>query len=91
MAAAAGWPRGGEEPIEAAWRELTEETGLGRDDVVSSAEFPDWIVYEWPRRVLDSKRLGQVHRWFLFDASTTIEPTPDGSEFSRGGGSSPSG
>ena len=39
----------GEEPIEGAWRELMEETGLG-DDARRSlrAEYPEWVVYEWP-------------------------------------------
>jgi putative (di)nucleoside polyphosphate hydrolase len=33
--------------------------------------------------VLDSKRLGQAHRWFFFDVvDTAIEPSPDGTEFS---------
>src|SRR5688572_24042746 len=45
-------PQGGlidhEEPIEAAWRELMEETGLGEEHVVARAEFPDWVAYEWP-------------------------------------------
>jgi putative (di)nucleoside polyphosphate hydrolase len=73
----------GESPVEAAWRELAEETGLGPNDVVLSQELPDWTVYEWPRRALDSKRLGQAHRWFFFDVvDATVEPSPDGSEFS---------
>ncbi len=73
----------GESPVQAAWREMAEETGLGPDDVVLSAELPDWTVYEWPRHALDSKRLGQAHRWFFFDVvDDAIEPSPDGSEFS---------
>ena len=73
----------GESPVEAAWRELAEETGLGPNDVRLSEELPDWTVYEWPRRALDSKRLGQAHRWFFFDVlDATVEPSPDGSEFS---------
>jgi putative (di)nucleoside polyphosphate hydrolase len=73
----------GESPVEAAWRELAEETGLGPNDVVLSQELPDWTVYEWPRRALDSKRLGQAHRWFFFDVvDASVEPSPDGSEFS---------
>jgi putative (di)nucleoside polyphosphate hydrolase len=84
-------PQGGlhraEAPIEGAWRELGEETGLGESDVVARAEYPDWIAYEWPDHVKDrlgrdGKRLGQVQKWFLFDAlSADITPTPDGREF----------
>ena len=77
----------GEAPIEGAWRELGEETGLGEADVVARAEYPEWIAYEWPaeakeRLGRDGKRLGQVQRWFLFDAlDAAIVPTPDGREF----------
>ncbi len=77
----------GEEPIEGAWRELFEETGLDQQHVVVRAEYPDWIAYEWPVDIMrehgkDGKRRGQVQKWFLFDAlSPDIEPTPDGSEF----------
>ncbi len=73
----------GEEPVNAAWRELHEETGLGRDDVMAMAEYPGWVVYEYPPALKNAKgRLGQAHRWFLFDAlRADIVPTPDGSEF----------
>ena len=82
-------PQGGihrdEEPIEAAWRELVEETGLDEQHVVARAEYPEWIAYEWPEAVQaehHGKRLGQVQRWFLFDAlDAEVVPTPDGSEF----------
>lgn len=77
----------GETPIEGAWRELFEETGLGETHVVARAEYPEWVAYEWPDDLkrcgeVGVKRLGQVQRWFLFDArSADIQPTPDGSEF----------
>ena len=77
----------GEEPIEGAWRELREETGLTERDVTPRSEYPDWVAYEWPADVMrdhgrDGKRRGQVQRWFLFDArDPTLAPTPDGHEF----------
>jgi putative (di)nucleoside polyphosphate hydrolase len=77
----------GEYPIEAVWRELMEETGLGPDHVDVMAEFPEWVVYEWPDHVRATKpnrreRLGQAQRWFLFNArSADVEPQPDGREF----------
>ena len=83
----------GEEPIAAAWRELKEETGLGEADVIARVEYPEWVAYEWPPDVIrdhghDGKRRGQVQKWFLFDAlHADITPTPDGSEFVAGAGS----
>lgn len=80
-------PQGGIEkdelPLDAAWRELAEETGLGPQDVIYQAEYGDWVLYEYPERIKPSKgRLGQVHRWFLFDAvRADIEPKPDMNEF----------
>lgn len=85
------FPQGGldgdEEPIEAAWRELAEETGLGKESVVARAEYPEWVAYEWPPEVKERRhakpgRLGQVQKWFLFDAlAADLAPEPDGSEF----------
>ena len=80
-------PQGGidrdETPLDAAWRELGEETGLGPDDVRAVAEYPHWVLYEYPTELkLLKGRLGQAHKWFLFDAlRADIIPTPDDREF----------
>jgi putative (di)nucleoside polyphosphate hydrolase len=77
----------GESPVQAAWRELMEETGLGQDEVEYASEHPEWLVYEWPLEVQRAKggihsRIGQAQRWFTFHArSAEVEPAPDGSEF----------
>lgn len=73
----------GESPRDAAWRELGEETGLGRDDVSLEAEPPGWTVYEFPEHVRgQGKRLGQVQRWFMFRVvDDDVVPTADEVEF----------
>lgn len=79
-------PQGGidadEEPVDGAWRELEEETGLTRRDVNLVGEFPEWTLYEWPKPVRKNGRRGQAQRWFFFDVNDDqVEPTPDGVEF----------
>jgi putative (di)nucleoside polyphosphate hydrolase len=80
-------PQGGihadEPPLDAAWRELEEETGLGTAQVRHAGEHPTWTVQEWPPDVARSgRRLGQVHRWFFFEViDGDVEPVPDGDEF----------
>jgi len=72
----------GEVPVEGAWRELHEETGLKPSDVRLTDEYPEWTVYEWPNGVKRGNRLGQAQRWFFFEIlDDDIEPTPDGEEF----------
>jgi putative (di)nucleoside polyphosphate hydrolase len=73
----------GEDPRQAVWRELGEETGLDERHVELIAEFPSWVVYEFPEHVRrDGKRLGQAQRWFTFRAlHDGIEPQPDDVEF----------
>ena len=73
----------GEEPLEAAWRELGEETGLSAGDVTLVAEHPEWMAYEWPAEVSRGRKgIGQVQRWFTFRlVDDATEPSPDGSEF----------
>jgi putative (di)nucleoside polyphosphate hydrolase len=63
-------PQGGlrtdEEPIDAARRELREETGIEWGDVDVLNEHPEWLGYELPPDGRSAKTgRGQVHRWFL--------------------------
>lgn len=57
----------GEDPADAAQRELLEETGLSTGDVELIAEHPRWLAYELPPE-MRRERLGrgQVQKWFLF-------------------------
>jgi putative (di)nucleoside polyphosphate hydrolase len=73
----------GERPIDALWRELGEETGLGPADVELVGEPSEWLVAEWPSDVVgDGGRLGQIHRWFELRVRTdAVQPRPDGHEF----------
>jgi putative (di)nucleoside polyphosphate hydrolase len=78
-------PQGGidndEEPLDAAWRELAEETGLGPEQVELVGEHPRWVAYEWPAD-LRGKRRGQVQRWFFFAArDAKVQPKVDDREF----------
>jgi putative (di)nucleoside polyphosphate hydrolase len=79
----------GEEPWQAAVRELTEETGLTDRHVDFVAEHPDWLAYELPPEARRSKTgRGQVQKWFLYrfrgrDADIRLLPPKGrGQEFS---------
>jgi putative (di)nucleoside polyphosphate hydrolase len=87
-----GWqlPQGGiegdEEPVDALWRELREETGLTADDVRVVAELPEWLGYELPAEYRSAKTgRGQVHKWFVLRAGADDLPvrtgTMPGAEF----------
>lgn len=80
----------GETSIEAALRELTEETGVTPDHVIVEAETPDWIAYDFPpeiiAKVAKGKFRGQTQKWMLMrftgsDADIDIET--DHPEFAR--------
>lgn len=64
----------GEEPTEAIWREVLEETGLSSSDLRLIGRYPDLLAYELPPGVRGEKTgRGQVHHWFFFriEASET--------------------
>jgi len=62
-----GGLKDGEAALEAVRREIQEETGITRDELQLTAECPDLLVYELPRRAWSTKTgRGQVQRWFMF-------------------------
>ena len=74
----------GETPLQAAWRELAEETGLDDRQVELVDEYDGWTAYMWPEAMRRGERLGQAHRWFFFHPIVDpITPVPDGKEFSN--------
>lgn len=56
----------GESPDQAAFRELKEETGVDRAEIL--AESRDWICYDLPQDLADKcwhgRFRGQKHKWF---------------------------
>jgi putative (di)nucleoside polyphosphate hydrolase len=61
-----GGIRAGEQPLDALYREVREETGLDRLDVEVIRATPDWWVYELPLEYRTAKvGWGQAQRWFL--------------------------
>ncbi|MGU3538682.1 RNA pyrophosphohydrolase [Methylobacterium sp. A54F] len=60
----------GEDPREAALRELHEETNVERSAVRFLAETPDWLSYDLPPAVMKQawkgRYRGQTQKWFAF-------------------------
>ncbi|WP_188054875.1 RNA pyrophosphohydrolase [Sphingosinithalassobacter sp. CS137] len=60
----------GEDPYQAALRELGEETGVRPDHVELIAEAPEELTYDLPEEMIgvvwNGKWRGQRQRWFLF-------------------------
>jgi putative (di)nucleoside polyphosphate hydrolase len=58
----------GEVPVEAAWREIFEETGM--ESLTLIEEAPGWINYDLPVELvgvaLKGKYRGQTQKWFAF-------------------------
>lgn len=92
-----GWqfPQGGmntdETPIEAMYRELSEEVGLEPADVEVLGTTPGWLRYRLPRRCVRSTQrpqcIGQKQVWFLLrmrcEDSRVRFDTTDSPEFSE--------
>lgn len=59
----------GEDPRDAAYRELHEETGIPAEAVEILAETADWIPYELPHHLVpklwNGRYRGQKQRWYL--------------------------
>ncbi|AJE44770.1 RNA pyrophosphohydrolase [Celeribacter indicus] len=80
----------GEEPQEAALRELGEEIGLGSEQVEVLARTADWLTYDLPDHLLgkvwNGKYKGQRQLWFLLRLTgpeEAIDIATDHPEFSR--------
>jgi putative (di)nucleoside polyphosphate hydrolase len=60
----------GEEPMEAAWRELAEETGLSQKSARLLRGHEPWLYYDFPPDILANGRgrfMGQRQKWFAFE------------------------
>ncbi|NKW90918.1 RNA pyrophosphohydrolase [Rhodobacteraceae bacterium R_SAG9] len=80
----------GEEPRDAALRELEEETGVSASLVTIEAETEDWIAYDLPleiaSRIWKGKYRGQKQKWYLMrfhGQDDQINITLDHQEFSE--------
>ena len=78
----------GEDPLQAALRELEEETGTSKADII--AETDDWLRYDLPpdlqTKVWKGKYRGQEQKWYLMrftGSDTDINIETEHPEFSE--------
>ncbi|MCZ2203954.1 RNA pyrophosphohydrolase [Bartonella sp. A05] len=73
----------GEKPLDAARRELYEETGIRSVKLIKEAQ--EWFHYDFPQElvgyVLNNKYRGQIQKWFAFQfvgelSEIAINPPP---------------
>jgi len=78
-----GGLQGNEEPLDALFRELQEETRLGHADVKVLESTSEWLAYELPPEYRSAKvGRGQAQRWFLCTLAVPRSAVrPDGIEF----------
>ena len=68
-------PQGGidskEIPVDAAFREALEETGIKKSKLKLKAELKDWYYYDLPtdlaQTLWNGKYVGQKQKWYLFE------------------------
>lgn len=68
------FPQGGIDPgeveLEAAYRELHEETGIKRSEVLRETAYPGWLRYDFPDHVAArSDYAGQRQKWYFFSVN----------------------
>ncbi|MCZ2328399.1 RNA pyrophosphohydrolase [Bartonella sp. F02] len=82
----------GEQPLDAARRELYEETGIRSVKLIKEAQ--DWFYYDFPQELIEgsfsNEYRGQMQKWFSFQfmgelSEIAINPPPDNhkAEFDR--------
>jgi putative (di)nucleoside polyphosphate hydrolase len=63
----------GEEVKEALFREMLEEIGTDKAEII--AEYPEWISYDFPEKIADKMKpyKGQTQRYFLLKFNKDIK------------------
>lgn len=65
----------GEAPEHTLWRELKEEVGLSRDEIVAVTKMQELTAYNRPEALLDhsDRLLGQTHQWFFLKIKPGVD------------------